>query len=137
MITASAWSAGPPERLWALASDVDRWAERLPTVDSVRELGRTGAGVGSRYEVRQPGMPRAVWEITAWQERSFTWVSRAPGIRSTAVHTVSQDGTGSRLELSLEWDGVLAPVVRRLLGARSTDMVEREAETFARLAEQV
>jgi hypothetical protein len=52
MIKATARSAASPERLWSLASDVRRWGDRLPTVDSVRALGRNGPPVvGSRFEV--------------------------------------------------------------------------------------
>ena len=137
MIQATSRSAGPPERLWELASDVERWGDRLPTVDSVRPLGSGPTQVGSRFEVRQPKLPKAVWEVTEWEPgRSFTWVSTSPGIRSTAVHSVREDGEGSRLDLSLEWSGPLSPVLRALIGRKARGMVELEAETFARLAEQ-
>ena len=136
MIRASARSAGTSERLWAIASDVERWGDRLPTVDSVRPLGSGPTGVGSRFEVRQPGLPKAVWEVTEWQQgRSFTWVSTSPGIRSTAVHAVRDDEDGSRLDLSLEWAGILARVLELLIGRKAQGMVETEAEIFARLAE--
>ena len=137
MIRATARSAAPPDRLWSLASDVERWGDRLPTVDSVRPLAGGPTGVGSRFEVRQPKLPKAVWEVTDWQPgRSFTWVSTSPGIRSTAVHTVHDDGGGSRLDLSLEWSGPLAPILGLLIGRKARDMVETEAETFTRLAGQ-
>ena len=137
MINATARSAASPDRLWALASDVERWGDRLPTVDVVRPLGNGPTRVGSKFEVRQPGLPKAVWEVTDWQpERSFSWVSTGPGIRSTAVHTVHGDGGGSRLDLSLEWSGSLARVLELLIGRKARGMVETEAETFTRLAEQ-
>jgi hypothetical protein len=137
MIRASARSAASPDRLWSLASEVERWGERLPTVDSVRPLGSGPPRIGSRFEVRQPALPKAVWEVTEWQQqsRSFTWVSSGPGIRSTAVHTVHDDADGSRLDLSLEWSGPLARVLELLIGRKARGMVETEAETFARLAE--
>lgn len=137
MIRATARSAATPDRLWAIASDVERWGERLPTVDSVTPLGQGPTAVGERYEVRQPGLPKAVWEVTDWQAgHSFTWVSSSPGIRSTAVHTVIADGDGSRLDLSLDWSGPLAPLLRVLIGRKAQGMVDLEAATFARLAEQ-
>jgi hypothetical protein len=137
VIRASASSAATPDRLWSLASDVERWGDRLPTVDAVRPLGSSPVGVGSKFEVRQPGLPKAVWQVTDWQQgRSFTWVSTSPGVRSTAVHAVHDDGDGSRLELSLEWTGPLAWVLERLIGRKAEGMVETEAVTFARLAER-
>jgi hypothetical protein len=137
MIRASARSAASPDRLWLLASDIERWGDRLPTVDSARPLGSGPTGVGSRFEVRQPGLRKAIWEVTDWQQgRSFTWVSTVPGIRSTATHTVHDHGDGSELELSLEWSGAMAKIVERFIGRKAKGMVETEAETFARLAEQ-
>lgn len=136
MIRASARSTASPERLWSLASDVERWGDRLPTVDSVRPLGPGPTGVGARFAVRQPGLPRATWEVTDWQPgRSFTWVSASPGIRSVAVHSVWADGDGSRLDLALDWSGPLARVLELLVGHKARGMVATEAETFARLAE--
>ena len=123
--------------MWALASDVEHWGDRLPTVDSVRRLSSGPKVVGSRYEVRQPGLPKAVWEVTDWQPgSSFTWVSSSPGIRSEAVHTVTADADGSRLDLSLQWSGPLAWLLERLIGRKAQGMVETEATTFARLAEE-
>ena len=138
MIRATARSAATPDRLWSLASDVERWGDRLPTVDVVRPLDSGPTGVGSRFEVRQPGLPKAVWEVTDWQQqgRSFTWVSTSPGIRSTAVHAVQDISGGSRLDLSLEWSGPLARILELLIGRKAQGMVETEAETFTRLAEQ-
>ena len=138
MIRATARSAASPDRLWSIVSDVERWGDRLPTVDVVRPLGSGPTGVGSKFDVRQPGLPKAVWEVTVWQQqaRSFTWVSTSPGIRSTAVHTVHDDGGGSRLDLSLEWSGPLARVLELLIGRKAQGMVETEAETFTRLEER-
>ena len=137
MIEATARSAATADQLWSLASDVERWGDRLPTVDSVQPLGSGPVAVGSRFEVRQPGLPKAVWEVTDWQAgRTFTWVSTSPGIRSTATHSVHDEDGGSRLDLSLEWSGPLAPVLRLLIGRKARGMVELEAKTFARLAEQ-
>ena len=49
---------------------------------------------------------------------------------------MQRDGDGSRLDLSLEWSGPLARLLELLIGRKARGMVETEAETFARLAEQ-
>ena len=138
MISASSTSSGSPDRLWLLVSEVERWGDRLPTVTSVRALEPwRDVGVGSRYEVRQPRLPTAVYEMTEWAPgRTFTWVAHAPGITTTATHTVSARADGSGLDLALEWSGPLAAVIRALLGRKAQAMVESEAQTMARLAEQ-
>jgi hypothetical protein len=125
-----------PARLWALVADLERWAELLPTVDAVRRLDGPGEiGVGSRFELRQPGLPRAVYEVREWAPgRSFTWIATAPGVTTVAVHAVTPLGSGSLLALRLEWRGPLAVPVRWLYGAKTARMVAQEADTFARLA---
>ncbi|GAA2161384.1 polyketide cyclase/dehydrase/lipid transport protein [Humibacillus xanthopallidus] len=137
MIEASSTSNAPPERLWLVVSEVERWGDRLPTFTSVRALEPwRPVGVGSRFEVRQPGLPGATYEMTAWEPgRSFTWVARSPGVVTTASHTVGAHAAGSTVDLALDWTGPLAAVIRRLLGRKSQGMVESEALTMCRLAE--
>jgi hypothetical protein len=138
MIAASSTSSAGPERLWLVVSEVERWGERLPTFTSVRALEPWRAvGVGSRFEVRQPGLPSATYEMTAWEPgRSFTWAARSPGVVTTATHTVGASEGGSAVDLALDWSGPLAGVIRLLLGRKSQGMVESEARTMCELAER-
>jgi hypothetical protein len=126
------------DRVWELLSDIDRWDQLLPTMQRVTRLGAAGPlGVGSRFEVRQPGLRRSVYEITDWQPgRGFTWTTTAPGIRTTAPHWLAPHEGGTRLVLGIEWSGPLTGLVRLLLGAKVRLMVEQEADTFARLADR-
>lgn len=125
--------------LWSLLSDVDSWADLLPTIRQVTRLGNVGPiGVGARFEVKQPGLPTAVYEITSWEPgRAFTWVSSAPGVQTTASHRLEPDPDGTRLVLSIEWSGPLAWLIGLLLGAKTRRMIEQEADIFVRLAEHV
>lgn len=136
MITVSSSVAGSPEGLWSLVGDVEGWGELLPTVTSVRRVDDDGAiGVGSRFEVRQPGLPKAVYEVTGWEPgRAFTWVARSLGVATTASHEVVPEGDGARLDLTLRWSGPLAGLIRLLVGAKARGMVKSEAATFTRLA---
>ncbi|HLS44849.1 MAG TPA: SRPBCC family protein [Ornithinicoccus sp.] len=128
---------GSPERLWALVCDVRRWDQLLPTVDEIVRVDHGGpVGVGSRFEMKQPGLPRAAWEITAWQSgKAFTWESSTPGVCTTATHKVGREDGHSYLDLTLEWTGALGGVVDMIFGKKVRRMVEQEADTFARLAE--
>lgn len=108
-----------------------------PPVTSIKPLQVGPTAVGSRFEVKQPGLAKTVFEVTDWRPgESFTWVSQQPGVRSTGVHDVRADGAGSRLDLALEFSGPLAGLVRRLVGRKAQRMVDTEAQTFTRLAEQ-
>jgi len=125
------------DRLWSTISDVRHWARWLPTVDAVTPHDPDRADeVGASYTVEQPGLPKAVWTITDWQEgRSFTWESTQPGIRSVGTHVIRPNGDGTAtIELGIAWSGLLAPIIRLVLGRKSRAYVHREAEALDRAA---
>lgn len=137
-LTAQATSSAPVEQLWGAVSDPTAWPDVLPTFTSVIPAGDSSNPLGpaSRFDVRQPGLPRATYEVTQWVPgSSFTWVARSPGILTTATHLVSERAEGSQVHLSIEWTGVLAPLVRLLLRRRAAQMIALEATTLARVAE--
>ena len=107
--------AAPPERVWQVMSDVERWAEWTPSVTSVTRQEGAPFGVGTRVMIRQPKFPPAVWTVTAIEPgRSFTWVAAGPGFRSVGTHRVDAAPTGSRATLSLELEGPLGGLFGRL-----------------------
>lgn len=126
-----------PDVLWPLVGDLEHWADLLPTMQAVERLGPAGpVGLGDRFAVKASGLPRATYEITQWQPgESFTWVSAAPGVRTTATHHLQTRDDGTLLTLGIDWSGPLAWLARLLLSAKARRMVEREAATFVELAE--
>ena len=101
-----------PERVWAALLDVERWPEWTPTVTSLQRLDAGPLAVGSRARIRQPKLRPAEWQVTELDEgaRSFTWVTRSPGVQVTGGHSVEADGGGSRATLSLQFSGLLGPL---------------------------
>ena len=130
MIAVRRQSSAPADRLWELMSDVRRWGEWLPTVDAVTPLDPERPDeVGASYTVEQPGLPKAVWTMTAIDEgRSFTWESAQPGIRTVGTHVLTPAGDGrTTIDLGIAWSGPLAPLLRVAIGRKARDYVTREA----------
>jgi len=108
--------AAPPERVWEVLVDVEKWPEWTDSVSSVRLLGDGPLAVGSRVEVSQPRIPQGIYTVTALDPgRAFTWEQRQPGSTVSAHHecTPLPDG-GTRVELSVVMSGALGGVVGRL-----------------------
>jgi len=107
--------SAPRDRVWSIMSDIARWPEWTPTVTSVELLDPGPLAIGNRARIRQPRLPQAVWRITELDPgRSFTWVTRSPGVEVTARHSVEPSGTGVRAHLALHFGGMLGPLVARI-----------------------
>ncbi len=137
MIIAERHVDADPHRLWELVADVDNWADYLPTVTSISHTsGPERLAVGSRYAVKQPGLAVLEYQITAHVPgEGFTWMATSPGVRTLATHHIQTAPSGATLRLELWWDGPLAPVIKGIYGRRTDRYVQREADTFAALAE--
>lgn len=118
----------PPERVWPIMSDVERWHEWTPSIRKVVRLDSGPMGVGSRVRVHQPRLPVAFWQVTEWQPgRYFTWVSRNPGVRVTARHAIEPITGGSRVTLSLQYEGIFGALVARVTRGITERYVDLEA----------
>jgi uncharacterized membrane protein len=107
--------AAPPDRVWSVMSDVDRWHEWTKSVTSITRKDNGPFAVGSRAVIRQPKFPPALWKITAIDPgRSFEWTSVAPGVRVVARHGVSAIAGGTRATLSLQYHGLFGGLIARL-----------------------
>lgn len=128
--------AAPAERVWAVIADLERWPERIPTIDAVERLDTGPLAVGTRVRLQQPRLPAAVWTVTEWAEgSSFTWESSSPGITITAAHVVQARGDRSRLTLTLTVAGPLSGIGWLLSRSVTTRYVETEAVSIKMAAE--
>src|SRR3954453_16144143 len=121
--------AAPPDRIWMALRDVEHWSAWTLTISSIRRLDSGPFVVGSRAIVRQPKLLPARWQVTNIEEgRGFAWVTAAPGLLVTARHYIEGAGSGSRVTLSLDFSGILGPIVARLSGGLSVRYLALEAQ---------
>jgi uncharacterized protein YndB with AHSA1/START domain len=118
----------PPPLVWSVLADVARWPEWTASTARVKRLSPGPFQVGSRVRIHQPKLPRAFWRVTELNPgASFTWVSRAPGVRVTARHTVAAAGNGSYVTLSIHYKGLLGGLLARWVGNLNEDYLALEA----------
>jgi hypothetical protein len=127
--------AAPPERVWEVYADVERWPSWTASVTSLELLDGDGLAIGGRARIKQPRFPTLVWTVTALDPgRSWTWVTHAPGATTTASHTLRRLADGStHVEQSITQAGVVGAVVGLLTRRLTRRYLAMEA---AGLAEQ-
>jgi hypothetical protein len=104
----------PPPLVWSVMADVARWPEWTASVTRLVVLTPGPLRVGSLVRIHQPRLPPAWWRITELDPGAqFTWVSVAPGLRVTACHAVEPAGSGSRVTLSIRYEGLFGPWLAR------------------------
>ena len=128
--------SAPPERVWDVLVDIERWPARIPTVDQAERLDDGPLAVGARTRLAQPKLPEAVWTVTELTPGStFVWTSTSTGIRIAASHVVEPTPEGSRLTLAVDLAGWLAPLGWLMTKSLTQRYIETEAASIKAAAE--
>ena len=124
------------QRVWEVLTDLERWPQRIETVDVVELLTPAPVGEGSRVRLKQPKLPEGTWEVTVWDAPSyFEFRQKSGGITNVAGHRVEAlEGGRSRLTLTLDMRGLLVPVALFYKGLTNRYMTI-EAQGMKRAAE--
>jgi len=126
----------PPERVWAVMREVERWHEWTASITSVKRMDSGPLAVGSRVVIRQPKLPVNYSDVTELEPmRGFTWVSRSPGVVATARHEIEPRAFGSRVTLSVQFGGALGWFVAQLVRGLTERYIAMEAEGLKRRSE--
>src|ERR1700674_1682157 len=122
----------PAAVVWDVFSDVERWPEWTASVTRLVALDGPGLAVGKRFEIKQPRMPKLVWEVTEVNPgASRTWVQRSPGGGSTAArHDVVPQADGHTLvRQQLDQRGAVGALIGRPMHGMTKRSRELEGPT--------
>jgi uncharacterized membrane protein len=126
----------PPDKVFAILCDVERWPEWTSTMASIKRLESGPFGAGSRARVCQPRLRPAVWQVTEFEnQRNFTWSTRAAGLRMRAGHLIEPRDEGSCVTLSFELSGLIAPVVARFYAGLIERYITTESQGLKQRSE--
>ena len=127
----------PPERVWAVMTDVEKWPEWTESMKSVKRLEEGPFGLGSTARLRIRRAPTGVFKVTQFTEgRSFTWENKSFGILGVASHVIEPDGAGSKVTLSVTFSGPMATLFKWMIVPPSRENVRMEAEGLKRRSEE-
>ncbi len=126
----------PPERVWAVMSDVERWPEWTESMKSVERLDSGEFGVGSKAKLKIRRSPSAnVWTVTELTpNRSLTWGTNSRGVKAVASHMIEPDGDGSNVTLAIDLSGPVVTLFGWFIAGPSRENVRMEAEGLKRRA---
>ena len=127
----------PPERVWEIMSDVERWPEWTASVERAQRLDDGPLRLGSRARLKQPKFPPVVWEVTDLEPgRSFSWTARSAGVTSVGHHRIAPGAAGAvTVTLRLDQEGPLAPLLAFFTSKLTRRYVEAEAQGLKRRCE--
>ena len=123
--------------LWRAVTAVAEWPHWTPTVEEIAVLDGD-LGMGARVRIRQPKLRTLIYRVDEWVPGSrFSWSATTSGIRIAAGHEVQPAGDGSRLLLTIDMTGAMAPLLAPLLGGRTRRYADTEADGMRRFAEHL
>jgi len=126
----------PPQRVFDVTVDVERWAEWTPSIEHIEvEGGRLG--LGATAIIKQPCTSAGIWRVTEWvTNEHFEWVTTAPGVQMVGIHHVEplEDGR-TRASLGVETSGPLAPLFNLFLKGTAARFIRWEARGLKRRCE--
>jgi len=128
----------PPETVWAIWSDIERWSEWTASITKIEKLAPGPLVIGLRACVRQAKLPTATWCVTELEEnRGFTWVSRSPGARVTGIHSIEPLANGSRATMTLIFTSPIALLFGWLKRSLTQQYLQLEANGLKARSEQI
>lgn len=119
----------PLPTVWRVYSDIERWPDWTASIRTVRYLDGGEIELGTHVKIEQPKLPKAEWEITSVEPgRAWTWVAKAPGIRTTATHRLIEHGDGAtQVRTTIAQDGPLGAVLGRIYARLTRSYLAMEA----------
>jgi uncharacterized membrane protein len=123
--------------VWDVFVDVERWPEWTASVTSLIALDGPGLAVGKRFEIKQPRLPKLVWEVTEVDPgRSWTWRQHSIGGTAFASHEVISEGEDRTLvRQTIDQRGPIGVTVGALMRRTTRKYLELEGQGLKQASE--
>jgi uncharacterized protein YndB with AHSA1/START domain len=127
----------PPEVVWAVLTDVERWPEWTKSMQHVEFVEGAGLKQGTKVRIKQPRLPVMVWEVVDVEPRRvFTWQATSGGMASVGDHRLSVASPNrTTAEFGIGQSGALAPIIGLFTAGLTRRYVQMEAEGLKRRSE--
>jgi uncharacterized membrane protein len=139
MITESSTEiAAPAAVVWDVFADVEHWPEWTTSVERLVALDGPSLEVGKRFEIKQPRLPRLVWEVTQLTPGvTWTWRQRSVGGTTLATHEVTAlDGDHTLVRQRIDQRGPVGVTVGLLMRRLTRRYLTLEGEGLKTRSEE-
>jgi uncharacterized membrane protein len=138
IVDSSVEIAAPARDVWEVFADVERWPEWTRSMKRVVPLDGAGIELGRRFEIKQPSLPKLLWEVTEVDPGvSWTWRQRSRGSTTLASHEVVPQGAGrTTVRQRIEQRGPAGAAVGILMLPLTRRYLHLEAEGLKTRVEQ-
>ncbi len=133
--------SAPAAVVWDVFVDVERWSEWTASIEAIVALDGPEIAVGKRFEIKQPWMPKLVWEVTEVDPGvSWTWRQKSFGSTAFASHEVTPIDPGrTTVRQIIDQRGPVGVVVglltrrltRRILDLEANGLKAQGERTFS------
>jgi uncharacterized membrane protein len=128
----------PAPVVWEVYADVARWPDWTASVTSVVPLDGPEIEVGKRFEIKQPRMPKLVWEVTEVEPgTSWTWRQHSPGGTTFASHELVVRDGNTLVRQRIDQRGPIGVVVGVLMRRRTKRYLALESQGLKASSEQL
>jgi carbon monoxide dehydrogenase subunit G len=129
--------AAPPEVVWKVLIDVERWPEWTASTTKVERVDKLAFGLGSQVRIEQPKLAKTVWTVTRFEPaKSFDWDSRTTGSHTIAGHIIEPSGTGSKVTLTVQVSGWAARLLQGFIKPLTERYMATEAQGLKKRCER-
>lgn len=128
----------PPDLVWRVLTDVERWPEWTGSVTSAERLESGMFRTGSNVKLKQPRLPETIWRVSALTpQEAFTWKSRSRGVNTVARHVIAALPDGrTRAEGHLQQSGPLGWFARLFFSTVTKSYLEQESQGLKKRCEK-
>lgn len=126
----------PPSALWPVLAGIAAWPASDHNIERLDIAGPPGPGV--RFVLKPRGGPRLQMEVVEFVPPSrYADVCHLPLARMITVHELRPDGSGTRIVVSLRFDGPLSWFWARMVGRQHAAGLPAQTQRFVARARQL
>lgn len=126
-----------PEHIYILLTNIENWYQWTASVQKIVIQNNHPFALGIKVVVYQPKLRPNTWEITdIVPNHSFTWVSDSFGLKLTAQHIIEASQDGATVILTMQFEGLFAPLVYALSSRLTHQYMELEINGLKKESEK-